>query len=320
MLNQLIDFKITSPYLVSTKSAVSSNNPTSVPTALLLPQPFKLAGNTDAQPWTGIISSTSLAANPINGNISGVDAGDLVRYAIVVENQGSGLYGAFDILIKDTLPAGFILPPGGVNLHVTRGDGTSVAFTYQGGGGATPDDDLFNNGIQLDDTGSIGSCEHYDAGNGRNIAIITYDLQVDPSVQPGQVIVNTSSVVSYAGQEGGVDYTGTGSLDDTASATIVSPLLQKSLTSTSEVSATNLNAQAVIGEYATYTLTLTVPEGVSSGSNLVDTMDEGLSFVDVQSITYSSAAVTSSNTIDLTDPANPTNVTIANAPQAARPI
>ncbi|HVP13737.1 MAG TPA: sortase [Phycisphaerae bacterium] len=309
ILNHILDFKITAPYLVSDKSAVSSDNLAATLSAAT-PRPFNPPG-TSGLPWTGgTISSSLLSTTPINSDISGVDAGDLVRFAIVVENQGSGLYGAFDVTVYDSLPAGYIIPTGGLHLKVTRGDGTDVSFTYLGGGGSGTEDDLFNNGIRLDDSGSVGSCEHYNPSNGRNIAIITYDLQVDNNVNPEQQIVNTGGVTSYSGKEGGSDYTGSGSLEDSATTTIGSPFLDKVLSSTELNNATNNNTQAVVGELATYTLTLTLPEGVIPGATLVDTLDSRMSFVDVLSVTLSSG-VSASNTIDLTDPANPTHVTIA---------
>jgi LPXTG-site transpeptidase (sortase) family protein len=312
LLNNILDFKITAPYLISDKSAVSSDNPAATLSAPT-PRTFNPPG-TGGVPWSGgTIYSDLLSTTPLDSDISGVDAGDLVRFAIVVENQGSGLYGAFDVTVHDSLPAGYIIPAGGLHLKVTRGDETDVSFTYLGGGGSGAEDDLFYNGIRLDDSGSIGSCEHYNPTNGRNIAIITYDLQVDNNVNPEQQIVNTGGVTSYSGKEGGTDYTGLGSLDDTATTTIGSPALDKALTSTEINNGTTNNAtQAVIGELATYTLTLTLPEGAIPDATLVDTLDSRMSFVDVLSVTMSSG-VAASNTIDLTDPANPTHVTIGGA-------
>ena len=57
--------------------------------------------------WTGVIGSDDLASTPITSAISSVDAGDLVSFALIIENQGNGANGAFDIQIKDVIPPGF---------------------------------------------------------------------------------------------------------------------------------------------------------------------------------------------------------------------
>ena len=63
----------------------------------------------------------------------------------------------------------------------------------------------------------------------------------------------------------------------------------------------------------TYTITLTVPEGTTAGAQLVDFLDPGLAFVDVQSVTLS-PGVTTANTVGSgTDPAN---VSVTNAGSA----
>ncbi|MDJ0688387.1 MAG: hypothetical protein QNJ41_07745 [Xenococcaceae cyanobacterium MO_188.B32] len=68
-----------------------------------------------------------------------------------MENTGSSRAGAFDVEISDTLPNGFLIPTGGLNLQVTDGVGDSIDFIGLG----DPDgigSDLFGNGIQLDDS------------------------------------------------------------------------------------------------------------------------------------------------------------------------
>ena len=64
--------------------------------------------------------------------MSGIDRDDLVRFAIVVENTGSGLNGAFDVEISDVIPAGFELPAGGLDLCVTNGAGATDPNTATG--------------------------------------------------------------------------------------------------------------------------------------------------------------------------------------------
>ena len=80
---------------------------------------------------------------------------------------------------KDTLPAGFEIPAGGLNLHITDGTGTPLDFVDLGGG-------LFGSGLRLLDPGpTTGALARYDATSGKNIAIITYDLEVSPTAVVG---------------------------------------------------------------------------------------------------------------------------------------
>ena len=84
-----------------------------------------------AHALAGTIDSAELTATPINSNVSGLQASDTVTFADVVQNTGSDTYGAFNVTIKDTLPAGFINP---TNIEVTNGAGTPLPYTLVGGG------------------------------------------------------------------------------------------------------------------------------------------------------------------------------------------
>ena len=50
----------------------------------------------------------------------------------------------------------------------------------------------------------------------------------------------------------------------------------------------NAGSQAAIGELVTYTLTVTVPQGVTPGAQIVNTLHSNLAFVDVTAVTASS--------------------------------
>ena len=56
--------------------------------------------------------------------------------------------------------------------------------------------------------------------------------------------------------------------------------------------------QATIGELVTYSLTVTVPQGVTPNAQVVDSLHPGMAFVDVTGVSYSSG-VSSANTIAL---------------------
>ena len=57
------------------------------------------------------------------------------------------------------------------------------------------------------------------------------------------------------------------------------PLIAKSFISTEISNTYNSNTQVVIGEYASYQVVVTVPEGVTQNARIVDTLDAGLAFV-----------------------------------------
>jgi fimbrial isopeptide formation D2 family protein/uncharacterized repeat protein (TIGR01451 family) len=284
------------PELKITKGVVATDNTvvngTFSPTAVG-PVPFSQpTGSADASTrFTGTVTSSNLATTPINSNLVGVDNGDYVTYCIVVENRGSGKNGAYDVVIKDAPPPGVAIPGVGVqdiNLRVTDGAGNPLAFTTIGTG-------LFDGGIQLDDgaTGAIGRGKD-DSGtvvnDGSNIVVITYDMLVVDNTAKAR-LTNIGSIENYAAEEDGPDFTGPGSLTDTAVITIGGDLLAKDFVSTSigpgDGSGNNSLTEAVVGEFVTYKVTVTVPEARMPNAVITDTLDDGLAFVNLVSVTAS---------------------------------
>ena len=249
------------------------------------PSGIKDAGNTDANPLNTTINSTNLDSLNLDGDLTGVDEGDLVRFAIIIENTGSSPNGAFDLTISDTMPAGFVVPGGGINLRVVNGAGTTIGVDT-----ASPDTALFAGGIVLSD-GGTGAIANYDPADGENIIIITYDLEVDNLAEAGADLVNTATLSNYANTEGGPDFTSV-DLTDTATVSIAGASLNKVITATDQAHTAGNNV--VVGEIVEYTLTITMPEGLSSTVSLVDTLDSGMSFVAIDSITASSGDITTS--------------------------
>ncbi|WP_105103001.1 DUF4347 domain-containing protein [Microbulbifer pacificus] len=285
--------QVLSPNIQVTKGVVSTDNSNGVfepdPSA---PVTFDSAGTppTGSAPWSGgDITSADLDTTPIDSNLSGIDAGDTVRFAIVVENSGGS--DAFNVAIGDTLPNGFVIPPGGLNLQVYTGNGTAISYTG----------DLFAGGITLDDPsadeGALNEGRDPDTGattDGSNIIIITYDLVATDDVQPNQEIINTATLEAYGGVDGGNDYTEGNSSpywQDDAQVDIQSNSISKELTSTSINTANNSNTQAVIGETAIYTLTLDIAEGVTPSASILDTLDTGLQYINIISAVASSTDI-----------------------------
>ena len=107
-----------------------------------------------------------------------------MRVAIVVENTG-GAEG-FDLNVVDQLLPEYAAPTGGFNLQVHRGDGSALAFTG----------DLFTTGIDITDPsateGAINS-QSNGVSDGSNLVIITYDVQLQDSVEIDQLYTSTAN-------------------------------------------------------------------------------------------------------------------------------
>jgi LPXTG-site transpeptidase (sortase) family protein len=284
----IIELTYTAPVMTTTKSVVATDNPAPTFTPSL-PVAFTAPGSAGPR-WSGTINSSLLTSTPIDSDVSGLDAGDLVTFAIILVNEGNGIKGAFDITIKDTFDAlGFEYPtpgdPNSLNLQIYYGNGSGPISYTDVSNNPTTADTLFGAGIKLVDPVGQGVCSAHDPNLGNNVIVITYDLRMRSDITPG-TYPNTASLVNYSGSEGGPNFLPQPD-EDTANVTTDAPLLAKTLVGTEFNTPQNSNTQAVIGEFVTYTLTLTVPEGVLPAAQIVDTLDAGLAFVDLQSVTVS---------------------------------
>lgn len=321
-LNDIVQITLAQPDLNIRKGVVSSTNTSAQYSSTRAPSgiTFEQPGLSTSTSFTGGTISSANLGTTLNANVSRVDAGDLVKFAIVLENTGNSTAGAFDVRFRDTLPTGFAIPASGLNLEIFDGTGASVPFSSLGSG-------LFDasGGIELSDPGATaattsgsppvtingGALDGALASAGRNLIVVTYDLEVIGGVAPGQTanLLNTATLFHFAGTESGPDYTNPTDRTDPAQVTIANPGVAKSIVSTGINSVNNNNTQVVIGETVTYDLVITVPEGTMPSAQIVDTLNNGLALVDVVSVT-SSAALTIQNAIGTGT--NPANVTVAN--------
>jgi len=282
------------PGLNTTKGIVSSDVPAAVYTPVTRgPVTFNNPGGTSCtfanHRFTGTINSTNRTATPITSDISGLDAGDLVTMVTTVENTGLGPRGAFNVTLNDVLPAGLTIPTGGLNLCVTNGAGTPLAFTPVNPLDTNP---WVQSGIRLTDPSGIqGAISAFDATSGTNIVVVSYDLAVATSASPRQVLTNQSILSNYTASVAGPNFLSS-SLTDSANVTLRAATTAKSILGTNQASTAGLNV--AIGEQVQYRVVVTVPEGTSPSSTIVDTLDSGLAFVSVDSITSSSTDLTTS--------------------------
>jgi fimbrial isopeptide formation D2 family protein/uncharacterized repeat protein (TIGR01451 family) len=251
-------------------------------------------------------------AGRLDTDIANVDAADTLRFAIVVQNLGSSERGAFDLTLRDQLPAG-VDPASVANLRITYGDGravydgspASLARLVRGDGAALGSEAaaiaaLFGaNGLQLvdgagadgvtgtlDDVGALGGTQDAQGRPqpaGSNVLVVTYDARLTSAVEAGARLTSSATLTRYAGTEGGADFTPV-DLVDAAAVTIALPALDKRLVATSEPDAATVGTDVVIGERVTYEVVVAVPEGTTTGARFVDTLTPGLSFVSVDAI------------------------------------
>lgn len=198
------------PVIRTSKGAVATTSTTATfepPT--VGPVAFNAPGS--GQSFTDLINSDGLDANGIDSDVSGLVVGDIVTFAFVVESVGSAEYGVFDIVLRDEIPDGFIIPTSGANLQLRLGTGDAVTYTSLGDGV----NDLFDDGIEVDDFDeTTGVCTPYNATSGANILVVTYDLEL--ASQPGATVTNTGLVDSFSARNAGISYLQAGAIRTTA--------------------------------------------------------------------------------------------------------
>lgn len=209
---------------------------------------------------------------PVNGDVTGIDAGDSIDYVLTLENIGGAP--AYDVVIAD---AGIAQLTGCSVTQVVDGTGTPLAYTGGIAGGISLTDPLAAN------DGTVG------APYGTDTALVTVNCTVAGSVELGTTFTNTVTA-NYASQSGAVVFP---TLSETADVSTLTPAVAKSIVSvTPNVDANN--GTITIGEVIQYQVEVTLPEGVATNAVLTDQLDNGLTFLSFDSITPSSGDVTTS--------------------------
>ncbi len=243
--------------------------------------------DTSSPRFSGTVSSGTLNNAPIDvdADIENVDAGDIVTFAIVIENEGSAPNGAFNVTVADTLPAGFAIPTGGLNLSITDGAGTAIGFTDRDGN-PTTDAELFAGGLLLNDDSALeGALSVFSETSGENVVVITYDLVVEDTVSPNATLTNTASIASYNAFEGnglpfdvnGPENRVTAPLEDTATATTEEIEISKQLDNRQfdgDITSRGANEVAV-GENFEFLIRVDVPEGELFETVISDSVTNG---------------------------------------------
>ncbi len=216
-----------------------------------------------ADPFPGTITDIS----GIDGNITNVDAGDLVRFGVGIINTGG--HGAFDISTSAIAP-----PPGfelvgpslaGSNLQVRLGNGTLLTESI--------DYEIVGNQITLLDNGgpglAAGRSGDVPTADGSNVLVITYDTRAIQTIAAGLDTTSTVSVVDYSNRDGGDDFLpGANVISDDATASAAAPTVEivfkdGGITNDDSSAGHTDGADMVIGERMVYDIVVTLPEGTT---------------------------------------------------------
>ncbi|GJG97587.1 VCBS domain-containing protein [Cupriavidus pauculus] len=234
------------------------------------------AAGTGGAAFTGAV--TDLAA--VDGMVTNMDAGDIIRLATAIENTGGG--GAFDVSTTITLPSGLAFLNGSLsaaNLRISRGDGTLLVagVDYTVSGNSITFLDANNQASLL--AGRPGSVNDT---SGANVVVITYDTVAQQGVLAGRNLQSSGVLTHYASVNGGTDFTPT-DLVDTAAELVAVPVVTKffqdgtsvpadSASSASQTTGANL----VVGETMVYDIVVTLPEGSTQSLSLTDIVPAGM--------------------------------------------
>jgi uncharacterized repeat protein (TIGR01451 family) len=300
-------FQLTEPNVRIRKGVIASTNSNSVfSPAPKVPAGINVSPNfwgggmcpTGACPpvWTNTTGSAISSSGPtginspfaFNSDLYNADAGDWVTFAIVLENRGSGLHGAFNVKFTDSPHIGLVSPGTSWNIRAHDGTGTATSglFDFMTLGTNV----LMTSGEELKDPGpttvDAGSLDRFHPTNGRNLAIVTYAMQLPANALIGKCYDNTATLTNYAAVAGGPNFVAAGltpPFSDPAKVCI-NPTLTKSIVATSEAHTVPQTAppgtpQVAPGEVVKYRLLIRLPEGVGPSFKVIDNLAPGMKFL-----------------------------------------
>ncbi|MDM0107949.1 VCBS domain-containing protein [Variovorax sp. J22R24] len=232
------------------------------------------APGTAGVPFQG--SVTELAA--VNGDVTGIDAGDTLRLATAIENRGGG--GAFDVQTTVTLPAGLSFVGNSLaaaNLRIYRGDGSLLV--------AGTDYSVSGNEITFLDAGAVPTLAPGRPGtaadaSGANMVVITYEVVVGATIDAARTLQSTAALTHYASVNGGSDFAPV-DITELANQQVAAPAVIKNFAGgsldNSDSSATHTTgSDLAVGESMLYDIVVTLPEGTTQSLRLDDLIPAGL--------------------------------------------
>ena len=263
--SEIVQITLRQPGVEVTKGVIASDDPTAVfSPATIVPPGVSVSAPGNCAMLTAF-GSGNIATSSITSNLSNVAGSSTVTFAIVLENQGQGRNGAFDVQVSDTIPAGFIDPGmGNRNLCVMLGDGTVLATSTNYIGNLFSTTTPFELVDPATTTAALAAYDPTDRFAGDNLVVITYDLVVDEATAtPNQTMVNIATLQNFASTQNGPDFTVRDKTDE-AQVTTARFDLQKTLTDTNAVGTVPEPPATVpeitIGEIVDYEVAVRVPE------------------------------------------------------------
>lgn len=140
----------------------------------------------------GTITSGNIATQITNSNATGFDAGDWVRVAVGVENQGSSSKGAFDVTVRDTLPAA-------VDANTVR----NLAFTT-GAGVAVNNVEIYTGVVDISTIAGGNSVSQIAAG-ATNLMTGTVNFTTDAATTAQAIVDNINANAATSGYRASVE-------------------------------------------------------------------------------------------------------------------
>jgi fimbrial isopeptide formation D2 family protein/uncharacterized repeat protein (TIGR01451 family) len=210
-------------------------------------------------------SSSALAAAPVSSSVSGVDAGDALVFAAVLENAGNAP--AYAVAATVTVPDAYGVP--------------SVVSLTDGAGNPIPGATAIVSGGTI--TVQVPSIPPVDPSSGANVVVLRYGVPVLAGVQAQEVLdpaVLALTQFTSVDAEGAPNFVGT-PLTASANATIHDLALAHGATwpSPSYPDPDRGPGQGAIGDVGRYTLAITVPEGTQRALTVNEVLPPGLMLV-----------------------------------------
>jgi fimbrial isopeptide formation D2 family protein len=261
-----------------------------------------------------------------------VQGNDTIFYELVITNAGANWTNttAYDLFVSNSLPANLVNP------QVYAVTNASLVGNVYSNGVAQPfgllSNSLFGinpaNNVLTNVPGAELDMEPTSA------IIVVVSAQLAPGIPVGTTLLDTNTIqwgslpgintnesgyVASGNERLGVStplpapgvsnyfaYLALNGPDDyaaaapvvSASTITVNPVFVKVFSGTDHSASGLTPTNVVIGEHVSYTLTLTVPQGVTTGDTITDTLPQGLGFVGVTNVTWS-AGVSNSNPITI---------------------
>ena len=213
-------------------------------------------------------TDADLSADPLPSSWDGVDASDVVTWALVVDNDGTAPAREVTLHLEtDTL----LIPPfGGYDVRVINGAGVPVPATG----------DLFGAGLVVDSLAG-------DATDGSDLLVVLLDTELSGATPAAVELSARATLSHYGAKVGGTDWADP---DQTADASLLTADLLLETFRTGE-------RRVPVGGVSTFETVLTIPEGTHDDVVLVETLPEQLTAAALPVVTLSGAVVASGSLV-----------------------